>query len=71
MPDTSHLVALQSRLSSERQRLASAQTSGEREMRAVWVAGIEKEIAQELAFLGMDCSPLPELTNDELLAELQ
>jgi hypothetical protein len=44
---TSHLSALQARLSNERVRLANATTKQERDMRAVWVAQIEKEIARE------------------------
>lgn len=43
---TSHLNALQARLSNERSRLASATTDAERAMRTVWVAQCEKEIAR-------------------------
>lgn len=67
--DTTHLVALQVRLSHERERLSNARTDKEKELRAVWVRGIEKEIAQEFTFLGM--SPeVPEISDDDLLAEL-
>lgn len=59
MTDTSHLDALQLRLSHERDRLARAKTEQEREMRRVWVAQIEKEIGLER-----------DMTDDELLAEL-
>jgi len=69
--DTSHLGALQVRLSHERNRLNAAKTEGERELRQVWVAQIEKEIAGEKAFLGMvDESPTTEMSADDLLAEL-
>ena len=46
-----HLNALNLRLSHERVRLANAKTEGERAMRTVWVAQIEKEIAGEEKFL--------------------
>jgi len=53
MTDLSHLNALQVRLSHERVRLANATTDRERQMWAVWVAGIEREIAEEHRFLGI------------------
>jgi len=60
-----HLNALQVALSNERSRLANAKTAGERELRAVWVSQLEKEIsAEEINF------PACELSDDELLAEL-
>jgi hypothetical protein len=69
--DLSHLHALRVRLSNERIRLQNAKTAKERELRAVWVAGIEREIEGELKFLGLTEDPEPvEMTTDELLAEL-
>jgi hypothetical protein len=68
--DTSHLVAIQERLSRERERLAAAKTDNERELRAVWVAQAEKELEDEMKFLGMDTTPLPPMTDDELIAAL-
>jgi hypothetical protein len=65
-----HLKALRLRLSHERVRLANARTEQERALRTVWVKGIEKEIAGELVFLGIKEEPLPEMTADEILAEL-
>lgn len=65
---TTHLDALRLRLSNERVRLANARTAGERELRAVWVAGIEKEIRCEMA--GKFSDTLPTMTDAELLAEL-
>lgn len=60
-----HLNALQVALSNERSRLANAKTAGERELRAVWVRQLEKEVAtEEINF------PACELSDDELLAEL-
>lgn len=56
-----HLDALNLNLSNERMRLASAKTDAERQLRAVWVAQLEKEVAAEELFAG---------TDDELLAEL-
>jgi hypothetical protein len=64
-----HLEALNLRLSNERARLATAKTSYERNQRAVWVAQIEREIAGEMAFLAK-VDDLPEMSDDELLAEL-
>lgn len=61
---TSHLAALNLRLSNERVRLASAKTQAERDLRAVWIAQITKEIAAEHAFVE------PEMSDDELLREL-
>jgi len=61
-----HLNALQVRLSNERVRLASSKTKQERELRAVWIVQIEKEIRCEetRTFNDMD------MTDDELLAAL-
>jgi len=66
---TTHLDALRLRLSNERVRLANAKTAGEREMRSVWAAGIEKEIQCEMA--GKFSDTLPNMTDDELLAALE
>ena len=68
--DTSHLTALHVRLSHERGYLASAKSESERALRRVWIAQIEKEIQGELAFLGMAKDEAPEMSDDELLAEL-
>ena len=70
MTDNGHLAALHIRLSHERLRLVAAETKAEREIRAVWVAGIEREIAAELAHLGMDGGAAHDMTDDELLAAL-
>lgn len=52
--DTTHLQALITSLSNERGRLAKAKTEKEREMRRVWIAQTEREIAAEEKFLGME-----------------
>ena len=65
----SHLNALELRLSNERIRLANAKTEGEKELRKVWIAQIEKEIANEHKFLSKS-DELSEITDDELLKEL-
>lgn len=70
MVDLTHLDALRLRLSHERARLAAAKKPSEQEIRSVWVAGIEKEIAAELKFLGIEDQPLPDVSDDELLDEL-
>ncbi|HXJ39712.1 MAG TPA: hypothetical protein VNH18_10570 [Bryobacteraceae bacterium] len=66
-----HLHALELRLSHERERLAQAKTARERELRAVWVAQIEREIAGERKFLGLPESEADAtVSDDELLAQL-
>tara|TARA_R110000868_G_scaffold58133_1_gene179625 strand:+ start:1282 stop:1512 length:231 start_codon:yes stop_codon:yes gene_type:complete len=70
--DTSHLVALMTGLSRERQRLAAARTEQERALRTVWVRQSEKEINAEERFLGMTETDWnePEMSADDLVAEL-
>lgn len=58
-----HINALNLRLSNERNYLAKAKTEGERELRQVWISQIEKEISFEQEHF-------PEMSDDELLAEL-
>ena len=65
-----HLAALRRRLSNERARLEAARSAAERELRAVWVAQCEREIASEIARYG-DAEPADTMTDDELLAALQ
>ncbi len=65
-----HLNALRVRLSNEKNRLANAKSFKEKELRTVWVKGIEKEIDDELVFLGMKDDSLPEMSADEILEEL-
>lgn len=57
-----HIDALRLRLSNERARLAAAKTQGERDMRAVWVAQIERELAAE--------PKLDDIDDDELMRQL-
>lgn len=64
-----HLNALQLRLSNERNYLAQAKTEGERELRKVWIAQIEKEISREQTTEFSD--PVTKMSDDELLAELE
>lgn len=59
----SHLDSLQIRLTNERERLANAKSDKEREIRSVWVAGIEKEIADTLG-------EVANMSDDEILAFL-
>ena len=63
--DTTHLVALETRLSHEKARFAADGS----EIRKVWIAQIEKEIASEKEFLGLT-GDVPTMTDDEILAEL-
>lgn len=69
--DETHLNALQVRLSHERARCFEEKNSQAMRQREVWCKQIEKEIAAERAFLGLpDESPLPEMSDAELLANL-
>jgi hypothetical protein len=63
-----HLHSLQLRLSNERARMRSS-TGTEKEIRAVWVTQIEREIAAEQEFLELDAST-DALSEDELLTAL-
>lgn len=63
---SSHLDALQLRLSHERGYLTAARSQRERELRMVWIAQIEKEIAREKAH-DEPC----DLSDDDLLAALR
>ena len=66
-----HLDHLEIRLMNESRRLNAATCPHEIEMRKVWVAGCEKEIAAEHKFMGTTPITLDDiLTDDELLAEL-
>lgn len=67
--DTTHLNALELRLSHEREYLRAAKTDAERELRSVWIAQIEKEIAHEKTFIGGDMLAT-EISDADLLAEL-
>ena len=69
MTNKTHLEALELRLSHERVRLANEKSEYGRALRKVWVAGIEKEIAQEMKFLGLTEENV-NMTDDELLQEL-
>ncbi len=66
---TDHLNALRLGLSHDRARLADAKTPAERELRAVWIAQREREIAGELAFLGLPADA-PAMSDDDLMREL-
>lgn len=70
MTDLTHLNALSLRLSHERGYLAAAKSEKERALRAVWIAQIEREIANEKRFLGIDDAPQSDMSDDELLAAL-
>lgn len=72
MRDTSHLVALQERLSRERMRLAEAMFDEEKALRQVWVVQAERELEGELKFLGMaGDGKVDDMGDDELLSELE
>jgi len=66
--DFSHLHSLEMRLEREREFLTHAKSPTETRARQVWISQTEKEIKCEREFLGLDSGP--EMTDDELLAEL-
>jgi hypothetical protein len=61
-----HLSALELRLSNERIRFNSSKSKKEKEMRAVWIKQIEKEIEGEKKFSGS----AEQMSEEELFAEL-
>jgi hypothetical protein len=68
-----HLNTLRLHLSNERCRLAAAKTPSEAQLRTVFVAQLEREIAGEVAFLaarGVVEAPSEDMSDDELLAAL-
>lgn len=69
--DMDHLSALELHLSNERERLAAATTETERELRRVYVAQCEREVAGERAFLGSPAAAQSAGMDDAaILAEL-
>jgi hypothetical protein len=72
MTDTTHLVALQNRLSNERKRLKEAKSTKERELRTQWVAQAEREVDAELVFLNLanGHTEVDDMDNDTLAREL-
>lgn len=68
---SSHLNALNFRLSHERERLNGETTEDGRKLRAVWIAQIEKEISVERAFLGLPSDDSVQLSDEELLKALE
>lgn len=69
--DKSHLNALMLNLSNERARFDSSKNDRERAIRAVLVKQLEREVEAERAFLGMLADPSLDLSDDELLADLE
>lgn len=67
--DTSHLDAIRIRLSHERSRLAEAMLDSERKLRSSLVAGIERELAGELKFLGLPPDPQTSDIDDDALLD--
>lgn len=70
MTDFTHLDALNVRLSHERAYLAAAKTTKERNLRSVWIAQIEREIAHARRQLSLTDTVEIDMTDDELLAAL-
>lgn len=69
MADLTHLDALRARRIREQAYLAAAKSQREIELRTIWLAQIDREIADELRFLGLDAEPA-DMTDAELLAAL-
>jgi hypothetical protein len=68
MEKLAHLTALQESLGREQARLANAKNQNERDFRLHQIAMVEREIAGEYKFLGME--KIEDMSDDELLAEL-
>jgi hypothetical protein len=66
MQDFTHLNALESHLFNEEMRLQKAKTKGEKDLRAVFVEKLKREISSERAFLGLPESK--EVTDEDLAA---
>ena len=65
-----HLSALRLRLAKERRRLADATSPIEANIRGIWVAQCEREVAAELKFLGLPADDTADMSADELFREL-
>jgi len=70
MINTSHLDALNVRLSNEHIYFAKAKTEKEKELRKVWIVQIEKEIAVEKKLLGIEDVEVAAISDKDLLNEL-
>lgn len=66
-----HIDALNLRLSNERVRLAQAKNANEIRQRQVWITQIEKEIESEKAFLNSQAQERTDLSDEELLRQLE
>ena len=67
LEEYSHLDALTLRLYREKERLANAKNKKEKELRAVWIAQIEREIQAEKDFIGWIDD---DISDEDLLASL-
>ena len=68
--DLSHYDAIRTRLAHEQARLNSAITAREIKYRTVLVAQIQRELTEEEKLIGIGSVPDVNLSDDELLAEL-
>ena len=73
MTDLTHLDAIRDRLRREKERLARTTCQQDQEFRERLVAQAERELAAEYKFLGLGPidGPLLDMSDDELLAELE
>lgn len=65
-----HIDYLELNLSNERARLAAATSAAEHELRSVWVAQLEREVAAERKLLGHHHSVAAFISDEDLLREL-
>lgn len=70
MQDTSHLSCLYERLGRERERLSDAKSQKETAFRRVQVDQAKREVASEMARLGMPSTDGMTMSDDDLLTEL-
>ena len=70
MTTSSHLSALELRLSHEKVYLSNADSDGERQIRKAWISQIEKEIQDEKTFLGIKEEIITNAATDAELLEL-
>ena len=68
--DFSHLDAIQERIARETQRRDASHNAQVRAFRQMQIDQAEKELAAEYKFLGIEPVTIGELSDDELLAEL-
>lgn len=67
--NTEHLCVLHELLCREKERLSLAKSDSAIEIRSALVSQLEREVAREMEFLGLNAE-LTDIDDDELLSEL-